>query len=103
MEKDKFLKFLGLAKKAGKLKEGYNKAEDTIKAGGSKLIIISINASLNTKDKFNTYADRFNVKVIEDFTKEELGSALGRPEINILCVTDENMSRKLLELWQEKI
>ena len=102
MNKDKFLKFLGLVKKAGKLKEGYNKCEETIKAGISNLIIISIDTSSNTKDKFNTYANKFNTEIIEYFTKEELGRAVGRMEINILCITDENMSKKLLELWKEK-
>lgn len=103
MNNDKFLKFLGLVKRAGNLKEGYNKCEDTIKAGNSNLIIISMDTSSNTKDKFNTYANRFNTEIIEYFTKEELGKALGRLEINILCITDKNMSKKLLELWNEKI
>ncbi|MFT8314714.1 MAG: ribosomal L7Ae/L30e/S12e/Gadd45 family protein [Clostridium sp.] len=103
MEKDKFLKFLGLVKKSGRLREGYNKCEETIKAGNSELVIISVDTSLNTKDKFNTYASRFHTEIIEYFTKEELGDALGRPEINILCITDKNMSKKLLELWQKKI
>lgn len=101
MENDKFLKFLGLTKKAGKLREGYNKCEETIKSGNSKLVIISLNAASNTKDKFNTYADRFKSEVIECFSKEELGNALGREEINIVCVTDTNMAKKLLELWKE--
>lgn len=102
MNNDKFLRFLGLVKKAGNLKEGYNKCEETIKAGNSKLIVISTDASLNTKDKFNTYAKRFNSEIIEFFTKEELGRALGRLEINVVCITDMNMSKKLLDLWQEK-
>lgn len=103
MNNDKFLKFLGLVKKSGKLIEGYNKCEEIIKTGNSKLIIMSIDAAINTKDKFNTYASKFNSEIIEYFTKEELGRAVGRIEINILCITDKNMSKKLLELCKEKI
>ncbi|SMC21691.1 Ribosomal protein L7Ae [Clostridium acidisoli DSM 12555] len=102
MNNDRFLKFLGLTKRAGKLKEGYNKCEETLKLGYVKLIIMSLDASLNTKDKFNTYCKRYGTCMIEDFSKEELGKALGREEINLVCVTDDRMSKKLLELWNEK-
>jgi ribosomal protein L7Ae-like RNA K-turn-binding protein len=102
MNDDRFLKFLGLTKRAGKVKEGYNKCEETLKSGYVKLVIMSIDASLNTKDKFNTYCKRYDTCLIEDFSKEELGKALGREEINLVCVTDDRMSKKLLELWNEK-
>lgn len=100
--KNKFLQFLGLTKQAGNLKEGYNKCEEALKFGQAKLIIMSVDASINTKDKFNTYCDRYNTTIINSFSKEELGSALGRLEINVVCVTEARMSKRLLELWNEE-
>lgn len=100
--KSKFLQFLGLSKKAGKLIEGYNKCEDALKRGKVKLIVLSRDVSGNTRDKFHTYHNRFDIAVIEAYTKSELGLALGRTEINVLCVTDDKMSRKLMDLWKEE-
>lgn len=96
--KNDFLQFLGLIKKAGKLIEGYNKCEDAIKKDILHLIIISNDCSENTKNKFINYCNKFNINYIRKYSKEELGNILGRKEINILGVTDKNMSDKLLKL-----
>lgn len=99
---NKFLQFLGLTKKAGKLTEGYNNCEDALKRGKVKLIVLSKDVSNNTRDKFHTYHNRFDIAIIEAYTKAELGAALGRAEINVLCVTDDKMSKKLIDLWNEE-
>ena len=78
---DKFLNFLGLTKRAGKLLEGYNKCEEEMKRSKIYLFIFSNSISNRSKD---------------NFSKEELGYSIGRCEINILGVTDENMAEKLL-------
>jgi ribosomal protein L7Ae-like RNA K-turn-binding protein len=98
---DKFLQFLGLIKKSGKLIEGYNKCEDSIKKNILFLLILSVDCSTNTKDKFFKYCDTYNVPFIYAYTKEELGLPLGRDEISVLGITDENMSKKLLSLRNE--
>lgn len=100
---NKFLQFLGLTKRAGKLQEGYNKCEDAIKRKNIHLIILSLDASENTVDKFSLYSDRYKVPVLRGYSKEELGNALGLPEIKILGVADRKMSEQLLHLWKEKI
>jgi len=99
---DKFLQFLGLAKKAGRLIEGYNKCEEAVKYKKLHLLIMSIDASQNTKDKFLRFSQRFNIPLIEGYSKEQLGYALGREEINVIALTDLKMSEKLQELWEEK-
>jgi len=99
---DKFLQFLGLAKRAGRLIEGYNKCEETVKYKKLHLLIMSKEASQNTKDRFLRISERYNIPIIEGYSKEELGYALGREEINVLALTDLKMSHKLQELWLEK-
>jgi ribosomal protein L7Ae-like RNA K-turn-binding protein len=99
--KSKFLQFLGLTKRAGKLVEGYNMCEEAVKHGKGKLIILSQDCSKNTKDKFQNYSNNFKVTLIQGYSKEELGNILGREEINVLCVIDSKMGSKLLTLWNE--
>lgn len=99
--RNKFLQFLGLTKRAGKLLEGYNKCEDAVKRRSVHLIILSLDASENTIDKFQKYADKYKVPVLQGYNKEELGSVLGLDEIKILAISDKKMSERLIYLWKE--
>lgn len=99
---NKFLQFLGLVKKAGKLIEGYNKCEELIKKGKISLLIMSLDCSMNTKEKFIRYCIDAHIPYIETFGKEELGLPIGREEISLLGVIDKKMSDKLLSLWNEQ-
>lgn len=99
---NKFLQFLGIAKKSGNLIEGYNKCEELVKRSKLSLIILSRDCSDNTKDKFLKYCTDYEVPFIESFTKEELGAPIGRSEISILGVSDNKISYKLLALWNEQ-
>lgn len=98
---NRFLQFLGLVKKAGKIYEGYNKCEEGILRNNLSLVIISNDCSQNTKDKFIRYSEKYNVPLLEVMSKEELGSILGRAEINILGISDDKMSEKLISLWND--
>lgn len=99
---DKFIQFLGLTKRAGKLIEGYNKCEEIIDRRKIHLIIISLDCSNNTKDKFINYCTKYNIPYIQHYSKEALGMALGRNEVNILGISDKKMSLQLLKLFNEK-
>lgn len=93
---NKFLNFLGLTKRSGKLLEGYNKCEEEMKRSKIYLFIFSNTISSRSKSKFIKHCDQYNIPYIDDFSKEELGYSIGRYEINILGVTDKNMADKLL-------
>ena len=99
--KNKFLQFLGLTKRAGKLLEGYNKCEDAVKRKNVHLIIMSVDASENTKDKFFKYSEKYKIPVLQGYNKEELGNVLGLEEIKILAISDKKMSERLISLWKE--
>ena len=43
-----------------------------------------------------------NIVFIEDFSKEELGSLIGREEVKILAITDKNIANKLYTLYEEQ-
>lgn len=99
---DKFLQFLGIAKKAGKLFEGYNKCEESIKNGKITILILSKEVSQNTRDKFVHYCEKANVTIIDEYSKEQLGAQLGVREINIVGIGDKKMCEKLMSLFKEK-
>lgn len=99
--RDKFLQFLGLTKRAGKLQEGYNKCEDALKRKKIYLIIVSLDVSQNTVDKFINYSEKYGIPVINAYSKKELGDALGLEEIKVIGVSDKKMSERLASLCKE--
>lgn len=99
---NKFFNFLGLAKRSRNVIEGYSKCNEEKRKKRFFLVIISTDASDSSKRKFKNYCEINNIPYIEDFLKEELGEAIGRPEIKILALTDKNMANKLLTLYEEE-
>lgn len=98
----KFFNFLGLAKRSGNILEGYSKCNEERNRKKLHLFIISPDASDSSRRKFINHCNLNNIPYIEDFSKEELGAAVGRPEIKILAVLDANISKKLLALYEEE-
>lgn len=97
---NKFFNFLGLAKRAGNVIEGYSKCDEERNRKAIYLFIISNDASNSTKKKFKNHCLLKNVRFIEDFSKEEIGLSIGREEVKILAITDENMANKLYTLYE---
>lgn len=98
----KFLNFLGLAKRSGSVIEGYSKCDEERNRKNIFLFIISNDASNSTKKKFKNHCLTKNIVFIEDFSKEELGSSIGREEVKILAITDKNIANKLYTLYEEQ-
>lgn len=99
---NKLFSFLGLIKRSGNLIEGYSKCDEQRNRREIFLFIISNDASESSRKKFINHCNLRKVSYIEDFSKEELGVAIGRPEVKILAVQDENMAKKLLSLYEEE-
>lgn len=98
---NKFLSFLGLVKRSGNLVEGYNKCEEIIKKEKPVyLFIFSREVSDRTKKKFLKYCDEKQIGYIDTFSKEELGNILGRPELNVIAILDNNMAKKLTDNYE---
>lgn len=99
---NKFFNFLGLTKRAGNLIEGYSKCDEQRNRIKIYLFILSKDASDSTVRKFTNHCNTKDIKLIDGFTKEELGAAIGREEVKILAITDENMAKKLYNLYEEE-
>lgn len=93
---------MGISKKAGFIIEGYNTCEELIKKRKIYLVILSKEASENTKKKFSNYSSRYKVPLISELPKEDMGRCLGLEEINIVGISDQKMAKQLIKLWEEK-
>ena len=99
----KVLNLLGLATRAGKTASGEFMTEKAIKSGKAYLVIVSEEASDNTKKMFtnkkmfeNSCA-YYKVPVYQFGMKEELGHAMGKEMRASLAVLDSGFAKALRE------
>lgn len=75
---DKVLSLLSIATKAGKTTGGEMLVEKAVKEGKASLVIISSEASGNTRKKFTNMCSFYQVPLYIYGTKEELGHFTGK-------------------------
>lgn len=79
----KVLNLLGLATRAGKTASGEFMTEKAIKSGKAYLVIVSEEASDNTKKMFENSCAYYKVPVYQFGMKEELGHADGKRDESV--------------------
>lgn len=99
----KFKGMLSLAMKAGKLGVGEGRAQDLIRRGEAKLIILSNDASKNTFKKFSDMGNYRDIPVIEPCDRYELGGSIGREFAVVAAVSDTGFADSLLKAAKELI
>lgn len=99
----KLLSFLGLTRKSGNIVLGANLVETQALKNKIKLIIITEDASENTREKTTALAKRKNIKIINILNKEDLGYALGKAEISVVGVLDAKMAEVISDLSGESL
>ncbi len=97
MKRDNVLSLVSIAKKAGKLVSGEVQTESAVKSGKANLVIISREASENTKKKFQNMSSWYQVPFRFYGTREELGAAIGSDYIAVLAVLDEGLAEAVGE------
>jgi len=91
----KILSLISLSVRAGLAAFGEVRCEKALKSGEAKLVVISCDASKNTKKKFNQKAFYYKVPVVFFGGKSELGKLTGAGNTSSVCVTDTNLSHKI--------
>lgn len=86
---------LGLAMKAGQIVSGEFATDKSVKGGKACLVIVSEDASDNTKKMFSNMCEFYEVPRYFFGTKEELGHAIGKAMRSSLAVTDENFAKSI--------
>ena len=98
---DRVLSMLGLATKAGKIASGEFSVEKAVKSNKAYLVIVSADASDNTKKMFTNMCEFYEVPLFIYGTKEELGHAMGKEMRASLAITDPGFAKSLIKLLNE--
>ena len=91
--RQKILNLIGLATKAGKTASGEFSTEKAVKSGKAHLVIVSEEASDNTKKMFTNMCTYYKVPLYMLGEKEELGHAMGKEMRASLAILDEGLAK----------
>ncbi len=98
---NRFLSFLGLVRRSGKIAIGAEKSAEAMKKHEACLLILSGELSGKSAENALFLAGRENVETVSvPFGFSEIGQAIGI-KAGVLAVTDPNMARKLREIHSE--
>ena len=101
MNNDKALRLIGLCRRSGNCACGATQAEYAIKSGKAKLLIITEDCGLATKEKFTGFAEKNHVKVLVMSDRYSLGKTVSYKELSIVCITDENFADGIIKCAEE--
>lgn len=97
MNNDNILSMLGLAKRSNNIVSGEFSTEKAVKNNTAKLVIVSTDASDNTKKLFSNKCSFYNVPIAFYSDKESLGHALGQNIRTSVGVTDEGFANSIMK------
>ncbi len=92
MNPNRINRYLGLARRAGRIIPGYRSCVSAVKAGKIKFLIVAGDSSENTKDKFSSLCKNRRVPMAVYGTVDELSAAAGYKGIGIYGITDNNFA-----------
>ncbi|MDP8203081.1 MAG: ribosomal L7Ae/L30e/S12e/Gadd45 family protein [Candidatus Tenebribacter mawsonii] len=93
---DKVFNLLHMARKAGKLKSGFDACERSCFANNAKLLIYTSDLAEKRKKHLLNLANANNVKIIEYGSKSLFGSEFKIRDIGIICIEDANFAKGIL-------
>jgi len=89
---------LGLCQKAGKLVSGETACEKALQGCTARLIIVSDDASANTKKKFINKSFYYKVPCCTAFTRDELSGAIGKSNRATLAIVEAGFAQRIEEM-----
>ncbi len=96
----KILSMLGLCARARRLVSGEFAAENAVKSGSARLVLIAENASDNTKKLFRNKCTYYQVPYHVCFDKDALGAAIGCMERAVIAITDEGFAKTIASYFE---
>ena len=100
---DRVLSMIGIAAKSGNVVSGEFSTEKAVKTGSAFLVIVSEEASENTKKHFTDMTSFYEVPIYFYGDKESLGRAIGKEFRASLAIVDENLAKAVeTKLLQNK-
>ncbi len=95
--RQKVLNLIGLATKAGKSVSGEFSTEKAVKGGKAHLVVISEDASDNTKKMFQNMCTYYKVPAYCFGNKDELGHAMGKQMRASLAIVDSGLASAIVK------
>lgn len=97
----KVLSLLGLAARGRNLVSGEFSTENAVKNGSAQLVLVSEDASANTKKLFTDKCSFYEVPMYVCGTKESLGKAIGKEIRASIAVTDAGLADSMIKRLEE--
>lgn len=89
---------LGLANRAGKCISGEELVVKAVQKQQAKCVLLSMDASDNTKKKITDKCSFYRVEVKWIDNRYSLGNAIGKDQRVVVAVTDQGFAKKLTAL-----
>jgi ribosomal protein L7Ae-like RNA K-turn-binding protein len=99
---DRIYSFMGLAAKAGKLLSGDETCERALKTGKVYLVVVSEDASDNTRKKFKDMCSYRNINYRIFGEKELIGRFTGKGERSVIAIKDINFAGHLVKMIDDR-
>lgn len=94
---DRNLSVLSICAKAGMVASGEFATEKSIKSQKAKLVLVSLDASANTKKKFSDMSRFYKVPFGEISDMDTLGHLIGKGKRSCLAIENEGLARSFAE------
>jgi len=98
---DRILSLLGLAVRGRNLVSGEFSTEKAVKEGKAALVIVSSQASDNTKKMFTNMCSFYHTPIYFYGEKEALGHAVGKEMRASVAVTDAGLAASIIKHLEE--
>lgn len=102
IQKDKIFSLVGLARKAGKVAIGQTASEAVIKKKQAQLVFVAIDASENTRNKFDFLSKQAKIKCENMGSKSEWGNLFGRESVAVFAILHRGFARAIWAEIQDK-
>ncbi len=102
-EAAKILSMLGLAARSRNIVSGGFATENAVKSGKAYLVIVSEDASDNTKKKFRNMCEFYEVPFYQFGEKENLGHSIGKQERTSLALTNAGFADSIQKQLEDFI
>ena len=94
----KILGLIGLTAKARKICFGADSVEEQMKKKKVYLVIVAIDASDRTKEKFKKISDEYNIPIIIEGEIDNLSRAIGKSNKAVIGIEELNLAKEILKI-----
>lgn len=101
MTHNNWMSLLGLANRARKVVSGEEQVIQEIRRGKAKLVLLSRDASDNTKKKVIDKSQYYKIPVRLVESRDVLGHSIGKPSRVVVCITDGGFASSVMRLLEE--